>query len=180
MQGPSDHTPGKGVEHDCQIHQFSLQTNVSDIGDPPLVGRCEFPSLRQIEEDFKRVSCICRGDELAFADGQQVVILPHSQDTFSVDDHATMTKLCRDPAVAVMAVMFDGHLLNGCTNGRLFRSGLLSLQPAIEASPAYLRQRTHPFHTQLAWCHAAGKAETQGSVSRFTAVKAETELSHCN
>src|SRR5262245_15775982 len=95
-------------------------------------------------------------DKLPSSNRQQVVFLHHSQYPLAVHYHPPMTKFCSDAAVSIAPMMLNGNFLYRCPHRDLFHARLPSSKPSIESSPADLRQRTHPFHTEFAlqrWHH---------------------------
>src|SRR3954452_2107521 len=150
IEGPTDYTAGKRVQHDCQIHKFLSQPDIRQVRHPQLIWCRQLHSLCQIEINLKRMTRVGCYNELASTDCQQVVFLHHPQNTLAVHYHAPVTKRCRDAPIPVMAMVLDGYLLDRRSNGDLLGCGLLLLKPAIKSSPADLGQHTHPLHTQLA------------------------------
>src|ERR1043166_2794383 len=67
-----------------------------------------------------------------------------------IDEQTAPAQFCSDSSIAVAPPVLQHDLLNGGLHFNLFFDRQTLLQRAIEASPTYLNQLTHPFNTQAA------------------------------
>ncbi|MDT4815920.1 hypothetical protein FQZ97_489580 [compost metagenome] len=85
--GVTDDQPGPGIEDDRDVDEAGWQRDVSDVGNPKLVGAGRHDVLRQVREDQAIMIAVGGGDEPA-ANFRMQIVLTHcerdEQPTFSL------------------------------------------------------------------------------------------------